>query len=584
PAPRRLPNLRSRLVALLVVLGMGFGALVVRLVDVQGISASRYAVMGQSQRLQRVDLPAQRGSIVDRNGADLAVSVPRFTVWADPRLVNDPAADARALGGVLGLDAAEIRRGLTAESAFVYLARRVDDATAEKVRALNIPGVSLMPEPTRVSPSGAVGASVLGHVGADNEGLSGLERQYERELAGTEGEMLVERDPSGRDIAGGVRENKRPVRGEDLVLTLDRDLQFSTEQALGDQIAAAKAKSGIAVLMDPRTGEILAMANMVAGDPGRPPQRADYNKALIDVYEPGSVTKIVTMAGALQEDAVTPSETFAVPDRLTVAGTTFHDAESHPTHLYTPGDVMAESSNSGAILIAQRLGKAGLDKYLRAFGLDGDTGLDFPGEASGMLPQLEDWSGTSLPTLAIGYGLAVNAVQMLAAYNTIANGGVYVAPSLVRSRIGPDAKERRAAPPKQRRVVSAETAAEVTAMLAEVVRSGTGKPAAVDGYTVAGKTGTARKVEESLGYKEGAYVASFAGFLPAEAPRLSAIVVLDQPQPYTGGLASGPVFAQLAGYAVRHFQVPATAAEEGGPTGEALAAAATLRPSSATRP
>jgi cell division protein FtsI (penicillin-binding protein 3) len=581
---RRSSNLRSRLVVLLVVLGLGFGAMVVRLVDLQGLSASRYAVMGRTQRLHLVELPAQRGSILDRNGADLAVSVPRSTVWADPRLVNDPAADARSLASVLDLDPAALRRKLTSEAAFVYLARRVDDATAEKVKALNIPGVSLMPEPTRVSPSGSVGASVVGHVGSDNEGLSGLERQYEKGLAGKQGEMLVERDPTGRDIAGGVRENKRPVRGKDLVVTLDRDLQFFTEQALGEQIVASKAKAGIAVIMEPRTGEILAMANMVAGGNGRPPQRADYNKALIDVYEPGSVTKIVTMSGALQEGSITPSETFAVPDRLTIAGTTFHDAESHPTHLYTPGDVMAESSNSGAILIAQKLGRAGLDKYLRSFGFDGDTGLGFPGEASGIRPDLEDWSGTSLPTLAIGYGLAVTAVQMLSAYNTIANGGVYVAPSLVRGEIGANGKERRVAAPDQRRVVSSETAAEVTAMLTEAVRSGTGKTAAVNGYTVAGKTGTARKVEESLGYKEGAYVASFAGFLPAESPRLSAIVVLDQPQPYTGGLAAAPVFSQLTSYAVRHFQVPPKAAGEGSLTGEALAAAATLGPSSATRP
>jgi cell division protein FtsI (penicillin-binding protein 3) len=564
---------------------VAFAALAVRLVDVQAISAGRYAVVGQSQRLHSVELAAQRGSILDRNGAELAVSVPRSTVWADPRLVTDPAGEARALAPVLGADQTELRPKLTSGSAFEYLARRVDDATADKVKALDLPGVSLLPEPTRIAPSGSIATNVLGDVGADNDGLSGLERQYDKDLSGTPGKMVVERDPSGRDIPGGVRVDDPPVRGKNLVLTLDRDMQFFTEQTLAQQITSSKAKAGIAVVMDPHTGEILAMANLVAGSNGAPPEPAGYDKALIDVYEPGSVNKVVTISGALEEGAITPSQTMAVPDQLTIAGTTFQDAETHATELYTPGDVMAQSSNAGAILIAQKLGKAGLDKYLHAFNLDGGTGLGFPGEASGMVPDLADWSGTSLPTLAIGYGLAVTAVQMLGAYNTIANGGVYVAPSLVRSEIDAKGRERRLPAPPVRRVVSTQTAAEVTAMLTEVVRGGTGTGAAVDGYTVAGKTGTARKVEESVGYKDGAYVASFAGFLPAESPRLSAIVVLDQPQPYyTGGLASAPVFSQLAAYAVRHYQVPAVGAGAPAGPGEGVALAATLGPSSATRP
>lgn len=577
--------MRSRLIALLVVLGVAFAAMVVRLVDVQAVSAGRYAVVGQSQRLHSVELAAQRGAILDRNGAELAVSVPRSTVWVDPRLVTDPAGEARALAAVLGTSEADLRPKLTAESAFEYLARRVDDATADKVKALNLPGVSLLPEPTRIAPSGPIATSVLGNVGSDNDGLSGLERQYEKDLAGKAGEMVVERDPSGRDIPGGVREDKPPVPGKDLVLTLDRDLQFFTEQTLSEQITSTHAKAGVAVIMDPRTGEILAMGNMVAGANGAPPQPAGYNKALIDVYEPGSVNKVVTISGALQDGAITPSETMAVPDELTIAGTTFQDAETHPTELYTPDDVMAQSSNAGAILIAQKLGKAGLDKYLHAFNLDGDTGLGFPGEASGMVPDLADWSGTSLPTLAIGYGLAVTAVQMLSAYNTIANGGVYVAPSLVRSEIDASGRQRRLPTPPSHRVVSTQTAAEVTAMLTDVVRSGTGTGAAVDGYTVAGKTGTAHKVQESVGYEDTAYVASFAGFLPAESPRLSAIVVLDQPQPYyTGGLASAPVFSELAAYAVRHYQVPPGGPAQPPRAEEGVALAATLGPSSATRP
>jgi cell division protein FtsI (penicillin-binding protein 3) len=581
--PRRAdrpPHIPARLIALVVVLILGFTALLVRLVEVQGVSSERYAVLGDYQRLTRIELPAPRGALLDRNGAQLAVSIERPTVYADPQLVTDPAGAARALAPLLGLEERDLRERLTANANFVYLARWVDDATAEAVRALRIDGVALRHEPTRVSPAGDIAASVLGQVGAENVGLSGLEEQYEKVLSGTPGHQLIEQDPSGRDIPGGVRESRPPVAGHSLVLTLDRDLQYVTEQALAQQIVASKARSGIAVVMDPRSGEVLAMANVVAGAKDRPPEPAGYNKALVDVYEPGSVNKVVTLSAAVEERAVGPRETFAVPDRITVAGTTFYDSEPHPVRQWSPVDIMAESSNAGAIMIAQRLGPPALDRYVESFGLAGDTGLDFPGEASALMPELSEWSGTTLPTVAIGYGVAVTPLHMLGVFNTIANDGVYVVPSLVRSEIDARGKARLRPAPAQRRVVSSETAAEVTAMLTEVVRSGTGEPAAVSGYSVAGKTGTARKVEGG-GYKPDAYIASFAGFFPAEAPRLSAIVVLDEPQPYYGGLASGPVFSQIASYAARHYQIP-----PGGSPGprELEERAATLAPSSATRP
>ena len=587
---RRLPSTNKRVTSLAVVLLVSFAAVIVRLVDVQIVNADRYSGVGVSQREQTISLPAQRGTVLDRNGAELAVSVPRPTGWADPEHVTDPAGAARALAPILKVDEASLRDKLTASGAFEYLARRVDDATAKAVADLKLDGVYQLDEPTRMSPAGSVASSLLGSVGVDNDGLSGLEKQFDKDLTGTPGARVVERDPTGRDIAGGVRETKTPVRGDNLVLTIDRDLQYVAEQALADQITASNAKAGVAIVSDPRTGEILAMANMVAGAKGQPPQPAGYNKAVIDVYEPGSVNKIVTMSAAVEQGAITPADTLVVPDHITVAGTTFEDAEAHASYVWSPADVIAESSNAGAILIAQKVGKTNLDKYLRAFGLDGDTGLDYPGEASGIVPDLSDWSGTTLPTLAIGYGLAVTPLHMLEAVNTIANGGVYVAPSLVRSEVDPAGKVHDRADPASHRVVSEDTASKVTRMLEQVVTSGTGSAAAVDGYTVAGKTGTARKLQQGTGYQDDAYVASFAGFVPAESPRLSAIVVLDQPQPYYGGVSAAPVFAKLAAYAVRHFQVPAQ--PPGGlpaPSGSTSSAAqplaaATLRPSSATRP
>ncbi|MGH9276774.1 MAG: peptidoglycan D,D-transpeptidase FtsI family protein [Acidimicrobiales bacterium] len=555
-----------------VVLAIGFAAVLLRLVDVQGLSSSRYAVLGNNQRLHTIDLAAPRGAIFDRHGAALAVSVSRATVWADPQLVSDPAGAARALAPLLRIDEAGLRASLTTNSRFVYLARRLDDETADAVRALSLAGVDLMAEPTRVWPGGTVASSVLGQVGVDDQGLSGLELQFQDELSGTPGEVLVERDPGGRDIPGGVRRRTEPVSGHGVVLTLDRDLQYFAEQTLGRRLVSSKARAGVAVVMDTQSGDILAMANMVAGEKDQAPHPAGYNKAVVDVYEPGSVNKLVTLAAAIEEKAVAPSTGLIVPDHITVGGSTFEDSESHLPQRWTPADIMAHSSNAGAIIVAQQLGRQGLDRYLRSFGLDREPGLDFPGEATGIVPDLGDWSATSLPTLAIGYGLAVTPLHMVAAYNAVANGGVYVEPRLVRAELDSSGKERAAPAADQHRVVSAETAGAVTGMLTQAVQDGTGTTAAIDGYTVAGKTGTARKAEGGTGYRDGAYNASFVGFVPAEAPRLSITVVLDEPQPYYGGLVAAPVFAELANYAVRHYQIPPRQA------------AATLRSSSATRP
>jgi cell division protein FtsI (penicillin-binding protein 3) len=548
---------RRRLIALLVVLGLALSAVAVRLWTVQGPGGREYASLGRSQRLRSAVLPAERGAIVDRNGVELAMSTQRRTVWADPRAVRDPAAAAKALAPVLRQSVRSLQERLTANAGFVYLARKVEDPVADAVAALAIPGVGLRDEPKRVDPAGALAAPVLGQVGLDDEGLSGLELQYENELAGRDGTLMVEKDPSGNDIASGVHELRSASPGNQLVLTIDRAVQFETERVLADQIVASRAKGGIAVVMDPRTGEILAMANLVAGPAGSAPVPPADNMAVTRVYEPGSVNKMITVSAALEEGVVRPTDTFVVPDHMGVADATFHDSSPHATEVMTVERILAESSNVGAIMIGQRLGKGHIDSYLRAFGLADRTGLGFPGEAKGILPDPDEWSGTSIATLPIGQGVAVTAVQMLTAYNTVANGGVYVAPSLVTRVVDADGKAREVRRPEPRRVVSEETARAVTRMLEQVVTDGTGTAAAVPGYRVAGKTGTASKpLEGAVGYEAGAYVASFAGFLPAGSPRLSAIVILDEPTPYYGGLVSAPVFSQLAGYGVRVLAVP----------------------------
>ncbi|MEO7837439.1 MAG: penicillin-binding protein 2 [Acidimicrobiales bacterium] len=533
-----------------------FGFLGARLVQVQGLSADRYTAFGESQRIRSIDLPAERGSLFDRNGRELALSVRQATVVANPRLVDDPLATAAAIAPLVGREPAELQAQLTKDQAFVYLARKVDDSVAAQVKALNLPGLSFIEEPERFLPAGDLAGPVVGRVGTDNNGLGGIERQFEAKLAGRPGRTVVERDPQGREIPGGVRELASPVKGDDLVLTLDRALQYETERALSAQIVQSRALGGMAIVMQTRTGEVLALANLSADPAGGPPTQATKNMAVTNVFEPGSVNKVITVSGALEEGIIGAGDSLVVPSTIKVADHVFSEHDPHPVEQWSITEVVANSSNVGSIMIGQQLGKEKIDRYVRAFGLGSKTGLGFPGESAGILLDPKKWSGTSIATVAIGQGLAVTGMQMLAAYNTVANGGTYVAPKLVKETVDSEGRRHPTPPSQRRRVISARTAQQMTAMLNEVVRVGTGKLGAVEGYTVAGKTGTARKpLEGARGYKPGAYVSSFAGFVPSERPELSAIVILDEPTPIFGGLVAAPVFAQVARYGLRQFQV-----------------------------
>ncbi|MGH9165738.1 MAG: peptidoglycan D,D-transpeptidase FtsI family protein, partial [Acidimicrobiales bacterium] len=553
PSPRH----RRRLVVSLAAMFGAFAVLGARVVQVQALAADRYADFGETQRVRTVALPAYRGAIFDRNGNDLALTVRQSTVVANPRLVDDPLAVAAKLAPLLKVPAGDLQARLTRDQAFVYLARTVDDDVAAQVRALGLAGIELRDEPERFLPAGALAGPLLGRVGTDNTGLSGLEVQFDDALAGRPGTMVVERDPKGREIVGGVRRLEPAAPGDDLVLTIDRAIQYEAERSLAATIVSANAKGGMAIVMDTRSGDLLALANLSVPAIGGVPVAATKNMALTNVFEPGSVNKMITIAGALEDGTIGPGDSLVVPSTLRVADKVFSEHDPHPTARWSVTDVMANSSNVGSIMIGQRLGKTRIDHYLRAFGFGSKTGLGFPGESRGILLDPDRWSGTSIGTVSIGQGLAVTGVQMLAAYNAVANGGTYVAPRLLKATVDAGGTRRNAPPSARRAVISPATAAQVTAMLSEVVRVGTGTEAAVDGYTVAGKTGTARKpLEGARGYKEGAYVASFAGFVPAEKPALAAIVILDEPTPIFGGIVAAPVFADVAGYALRHLKIP----------------------------
>jgi cell division protein FtsI (penicillin-binding protein 3) len=441
----------------------------------------------------------------------------------------------------------------------VYLARRVDIGVARKIDRLGLPGIGLLDESKRHYPANGLGSQVVGFVGVDNVGLAGLELEYDELLAGRPGEMVVEQDPTGRPIPQGERKMVPPSAGADLVLTIDRDLQYQAQRALAAAVQANQAKGGSVVIMDPATGEILAMATYPWFDANRFSEAAPgviRNRTVTDVYEPGSVNKVITAAAALEEGIIGLREVIRVPDHRQLGDKLFHDAHPHPVERMTLADVIAKSSNIGTIMVADRLGKRRLDSYLRRFGFGDETGLRFPGEADGILFDAGDWWVTSMGTIPIGQGIAVTPLQMLSVYATVANAGVRVQPTLVRGHVQPGGRFVREPEPNRGRVVSASTARVLTQMLAHAVREGTGEAAEIPGYWVAGKTGTARKpLEDALGYSD-RYVASFIGFSPARHPRIVVAAILDEPVTVYGGIAAAPLFREVTRFALAHLQVP----------------------------
>lgn len=546
-----------RLTALFLVLALGFVSIAVRLTMLQLGDAPQYVAMARDQRVRHVALPATRGAIYDRDGNELAISLPAKAVFADPSMVEDPQSTAASLSPLLGIPPEQLGEQLAAGGRFVYLARRITPEVATRIERLELPGIGFLDESRRSYPAKTLASQVLGFVGLDGGGLAGLESQHDELLAGVPGEMVVERDPTGRRIPHGEGHLRSPVAGSDLLLTIDRRLQFRAQQALVRAVKANGAKGGTVVIMEPGTGEILAMATYPWFDANRPqdaPADALRNRAITDVYEPGSVNKVITASAAMEEGIVDVHEVFDVPDSLQVGPKLFHDAHPHAPMKMQLADILAESSNVGAIKIAQRVGKTTMQRYLKRFGFGRRTQVGFPGEGEGILPPTDEWWETGIGTIPIGQGIAVTPLQIAAVYATIANGGVWVQPRLVRGVVDAEGTVKDAPTPKRRRVVSADTARAMTQMLAYAVETGTGTEAQIPGYWVAGKTGTARKPENgTYGTK---YIASFIGFAPAEDPDLVVAAILDEPTTIYGGVAAAPLFQEVTRFALASRHVP----------------------------
>ena len=547
-----------RLIALLAVLALAMGAIVLRLSVLQVSQARAYRSYALDQRLHTVTLPASRGRVLDRSDEAMAISLPARDVYVDPRYVTEPWDEAQTISRILGLKVRDLVPQLTADTTFVYVARQVDLETAGRLERLHLAGVGFLPSSRRAYPAGPLAPQVLGFVGVDGVGLAGLELEYQSVLAGKPGERTQELDPSGQPIVGGIDAERLPAPGSDLVVTIDRDFQFQVQAALEEAVKANQAQSGTVIVMDPRTGDIYAMATYPWFDPKEfaTAKPATWrNRAVTDVFEPGSVNKVITAAATVQERSLPLDELLSVPWKMRVGDFVIHDAHPHGVEQMTLGDVVAQSSNIGAVEVAERLGAPRLATYLSKFGLGQVTGIGFPGESAGMMLPLYLWSDTSLATMAYGQGIAVTPLQMISVYATIANGGVWVRPRLVRGTVDPQGAFHPAAPSPTRRVVSDATSQMVTRMLAYAVKAGTGTAAQIPGFRVAGKTGTARIPKPTGGYYADRYFASFMGYLPASDPKVVIAAILDRPTTVYGGVAAAPLFQQVARYAIERLGI-----------------------------
>ncbi len=533
-----------------------------RVIDLQAVQGPALAAAGDKARLRTIVLPAIRGDITDVNGVPLATTVQARNVTVDQTLVTAPAAEASLLASVLGGDAAAYSQRMTGTRRFVYVAKGITPELWSKVSALKLPGVFSEVSSTRVYPAAAVAANVVGYVRGDGHGGSGLEYGFDQELSGTAGSQVFQSSARGTEIPTADSSGTDPVPGTGIRLTLDRDIQWVAQDAIAKAVAAARADSGSVVVLDTRTGQIYALATVPTFNPNKPADSAQAdirNRALSDVFEPGSTSKVMTMAAVIEEKKATPLTRIVVPPVLVTKYKTWHDDVPHGTLKLTLNGILARSSNIGTILASQRIGGAKLYSYLKKFGIGDPTGLRFPGEGNGHVPDPSQWSATTFGTLAFGQGLSLNAVQAASVYATIANDGVRVTPTLVAGYTAPDGTFQSAPTPTSTRVVSALTASEVRSMLESVVSDdGTAPKAAISGYRVAGKTGTANRIDDSCRCYKG-YTASFIGMAPADAPRLVVAVFLQNPRNgHFGGQLAAPVFKRVMAFGLEHERIPPT--------------------------
>lgn len=545
---------------LLLLLLSGFGMVLFRLVTLQVWQAAELSVKADRQHRKTVSLEGARGTILDRHGKVLAMNVEVPSAFGVPTTLDSPTKTARVLAPVLQVRSDELERKLRQARSFVWLARKLDPEQGRRLERLSLDGVGVVMEGRRFYPKGPFLSHVLGFAGMDGEGLEGVEHRYESYLRGEKRMMVLQRDALGRSVFPTDLTERNPTPGHNLTLTIDEVIQYITERELEDAVTRTQAKSGTMIVLEPQTGAVLAMAVSPRFDPNvvsnLSPDRW-RNKALADAYEPGSTLKAVVAAAAIEEHVVKPNTmVFGEHGRMTIANTVIHDHEKLGWVSFS--QVIQKSSNIGAAKTGMALGEQRLHRYLQTFGFGQKTEIDLPGEGAGLVKRPKDWGRRSVASISMGQEVGVTPLQMVSAIAALANEGVLMKPYVVSEIRGPEGHLlKRVSPQVRRRVVSPETAHTVTKILEGVVTDGTGGKAAIPGFRVAGKTGTAQKIDPRTGsYSVSRFVTSFAGYVPADNPRLAMLVVIDEPQGDAwGGTVAAPVFSRVGEQVLNYLGV-----------------------------
>ncbi len=560
---------RGRILAVLLLMGMGFVCVALRLVYLQVYQRAELSVRAERQQERVVKLDPKRGTIYDRMGRELAVSLDVDSVYGVPSGIDNPRPLAQQLSRILREDRRGLEQRLAGNKQFVWLSRKVEPGRAEKIRALGNKEIGIRLESKRFYPKKTLAGPVLGFLGVENGGLEGLELAYDKTLRGMNGWVIAEKDAMGRTVfpGGPGFQYKLPKPGHDILLTIDEVIQHIAEKELDSVLASTRAKGGVCLVMNPQTGEVLALSVRSAANGKQAfnpnePQRSKpaewRNRAVTDAFEPGSIFKPFLASAALEERVVHPLERIdCSAGEIHLADRVIKDA--HENGVLTFTDVIAESSNVGTIQVALRLGKERFAKYITAFGFGKKTGVDIPGEIPGQLKDQHLWSGVSIGSIAIGQEIGVTPIQMASAYCALANGGMLMKPYIVSEIVDHDGGEgKKFQPQVVGRAITEETCAKVNKMLQRVVETGTGQKARPAAYTAAGKTGTAQKIDQRTGrYSQKDYVSSFVGFAPANSPKLVILVMVDTPEGavHYGGSVAGPVFKAVAEQSLAYLQV-----------------------------
>ena len=554
-------NVRFRIQLIGVIFTLGFILVVLRAFDLQVLQEAEWDERAERQHQKVIPLTPQRGTIFDKNGEELAISVDVDSVYAEPAKLEDPAAAARSLAKILGLSTKSVRSKMNSNRNFVWLKRQISPAQSEQVRSLKLEGIGMIKEHRRFYPNSNVAAHLIGFTGLDPKGLEGLELKYDKLIQGRGGYLVMERDALGRGMIAGTPTVQGATKGHDLYLTIDKNLQYIAERELVAGINQTESKAGTVVIMDPSTGKVLAMASFPEYNPNALFQHKPYqwrNRAVCDNFEPGSTFKVFVMAAALNEALISPQQKFNCENGVyRVGGKDIHDHKKYKT--LTAAEIIKYSSNIGVAKIGKLLERKEMHRYLSDFGFGQTTGIDLPGEAAGFLRPHTNWFEVDLAAISFGQGVSVTPIQLTVAAAAIANGGYLMEPYVVERVVDSHGQTTQRNQPRVVRKVIAQDVARVVTRMMEMTteEGGTAINASVPGFRVAGKTGTAQKVDPVTGgYSADKRLASFIGFLPAEDPRLVMLVMLDEPQKGVyGGLTAAPVFSRVASQAMQYLKI-----------------------------